>query len=366
MLLHREGAVSIQELSEALWEEDETDNPAGALKNLMYRLRQTMKKVFGPEKFVLTSRGSYQWNPEVPVTVDAEKFETVFEQAKMPSTTQEQRISCYEQGLELYNGHFMSKILDRHWVVTLSTYYHSMYLNGVKSLSEIYLSEKKYELVEQLVLEALKYDEVDEQLHCIMLEVYIEQNKQKQAVEYYNKASRILYDALGIKNTNRMKEIYKRILKMNKTEIPEVIEDVCEDIVEKKVDGAYICGYPVFKEFYRLEARRIDRLGESEYLLLLTLELHRKTMDEEANNYMLKMAMNHMEEVLLASLRVGDVAARYSDSQYVVLLPTCNYETSKQVAERLQTQFYDGKAKYKNIEVRSDIEGVSVANSLIQ
>ena len=44
LLIHREHPVSVRELSEALWREDEIENPAGALKNLMYRLRTIMKK----------------------------------------------------------------------------------------------------------------------------------------------------------------------------------------------------------------------------------------------------------------------------------------------------------------------------------
>ena len=34
MLTHREHSATIQDLSEALWQEDEVDNPTGALKNL--------------------------------------------------------------------------------------------------------------------------------------------------------------------------------------------------------------------------------------------------------------------------------------------------------------------------------------------
>lgn len=36
---------------------------------------------------------------------------------------------------------------------------------------------------------------------------------------------------------------------------------------------------------------------------------------------------------------MGDVAARYSLTQYIVLLPTCNYESGVMVAERIREAF---------------------------
>ena len=74
MLTHREHPASTQELAEALGQEDEVDNPAGALKNLMYRLRTILKKYISDDKFIITSQGSYAWNNEIEVDLDAERF----------------------------------------------------------------------------------------------------------------------------------------------------------------------------------------------------------------------------------------------------------------------------------------------------
>lgn len=47
MIYHRDKSLTVQELVETLWPEDDSDNPAGALKNLMYRLRNLLKKTWG-------------------------------------------------------------------------------------------------------------------------------------------------------------------------------------------------------------------------------------------------------------------------------------------------------------------------------
>ena len=58
ILMHREHPITTQELAEALWTEEETDNPAGALKNLMYRLRKCLKSALGSRPYILTGPGA--------------------------------------------------------------------------------------------------------------------------------------------------------------------------------------------------------------------------------------------------------------------------------------------------------------------
>ena len=96
-------------MADALWQEEETGNPAGALKNLMYRLRVLLKKNFGDEDFILTDHGSYRWNPRQEVAVDAEQFEQMFESAKQKTISEGEAIRKLKAALALYQGDFMTK-----------------------------------------------------------------------------------------------------------------------------------------------------------------------------------------------------------------------------------------------------------------
>ena len=151
ILTHREHPITIQELAEALWQDEETDNPAGALKNLMYRLRNILKVTFGNAKYIITSPGAYSWNTEIEICFDAENFERFCKQAKAASK-EEAAIQSYERALALYKGEFMDHILDRHWAVTLSTYYHSLFLTATKELAELYQKENRYQDMDGFVL----------------------------------------------------------------------------------------------------------------------------------------------------------------------------------------------------------------------
>lgn len=363
ILLHKDYPITIQELSEALWDEDESDNPAGALKNLMYRLRTLLKKNLGEGEYILTSRGVYYWNSEKEVQFDAELFEQYCEAAKKETDTSE-KISNYEKAIELYKGDFMPKITDKHWVVTLSAYYHSLYLSAVKALAELYMGKERFEEAEQLCAEGLRYDAVDEWLHSYRITALIRQNKQQLAMECYEQAVKALYNALGVRKSAQLEAVHQELLKMTKGTEAEEMENVHKDMKEEDPEGAYICGYPVFREIYRLEARKISRLGEAEYVMLLTLQMKDGggNSNVQMEQYIISQAMNQLEDVLKEALRIGDVAARYSDSQFVVLLPTCTYENCPVIAERILKRFQD-KAKSKRIMIKTDFEEVTVASS---
>ena len=103
LIIHRKQSISMEELTEAMWQEEEVENPTGALKNLMYRLRNLLKGKFGETNFILTNRGSYCWNLEVKLAVDVEEFERLLEQAKKAKANTETAMHYYEEAIKIYN-----------------------------------------------------------------------------------------------------------------------------------------------------------------------------------------------------------------------------------------------------------------------
>lgn len=65
--------------------------------------------------------------------------------------------------------------------------------------------------------------------------------------------------------------------------------------------------------------------------------------------------MSQMEAILSETLRSGDVLARYSDSQFVVLLPACTCESCQLVAGRVRERFQTCSMK-PHVQVRTDCE----------
>ena len=75
MICNRETVVTGKQLSEQFWSGNSRNpgNPENALKNLMYRLRSVLK-LLGPEEYIRTCRGGYQWNPEIALETDYEQL----------------------------------------------------------------------------------------------------------------------------------------------------------------------------------------------------------------------------------------------------------------------------------------------------
>lgn len=54
----------------------------------------------------------------------------------------------------------------------------------------------------------------------------------------------------------------------------------------------------------------------------------------------LQEAMDHLQAVLLACLRKGDVVTRWNESQFLVLLDTVNLHQAQKVLQRVESSFW--------------------------
>jgi DNA-binding SARP family transcriptional activator len=363
MLLYRDKVLTTEDIAYAVWQDDDMENPAGALKNLMYRLRKVLNSLFGETEFIITNRGSYHWNPEVIVSLDIDEFERLIVKAKMENVC-EQAIIYYEEALDLFQGDFMVQLMDMSWIIPLNTYYHSLYLSAVKALAELYSKSGQFELLEKLCSDALLFEKGDEQLYCYQIQARMRCGKIALALESYENAREIMEKELGIRKTAILNKVYEELLTMSKGQNSYSLNEVHNDIVEEEPSGVFLCGYPIFKEIYHLEARKSARAETEESLVLFTVS-GKMDMSPELSEFYVRHTMSGLEETICESLRVGDVAAKYSDSQFIVLLPSCTRDLAAHVANRLIDQLHEKSANSNNVNVRVNVEAVSASNDLV-
>ena len=339
LLCNRFKEISSQELIDALWQESDSENPAGALKNLVYRLRTILKKSWDSYDFVLTGRGTYRLNDKVPFVLDTEEFEKC---CKAAAHTQdpEEKVRLYTEAVSFYSGTFLPNITGEYWTVSLATYYHSMFLTAVKELAHLLECSGQYEKMNHVCSQALKLEPLDEDLYCLSVQSLIWQNKLNLAREQYRKAVDTLYENLGITPSRNLRKVYDELLKQTHEEEMS-LQAIKEEMEEEAGEGAFFCEYGVFRKLYQLEKRRAERLGISEYLALVTvLPVQEMKVDSQTYLALIVEAMQQLEQILGSSLRAGDVITKYSGSQYMILLPTCQYETAKMVIRRIEESFY--------------------------
>ena len=362
---HRRKKVTVMELAEALWHDDKSDNPAGALKNLMYRVRNIMKKEWGELDFILTGRGTYSWNPEVPVWIDAEEFERLCRQAKAWGSCEE-KIEGLLQAVKLYRGPFLPKLSGEYWAASLSTYYHSLYLTSVKDLAALLEENSRFEEMGAVCQKAIQLDALDEELHCCFIKALIGQNKQNLALEHYQKTVDLLYDNLGVRPSRELREVYEELLKQKHSQELDLgnIQDELKS--EDDGSGAFLCEYGVFKKSYHLEQRRASRLGLPVYISLITVYPSIDVQeDSEAYLKLINTGMSVMETVLISSLRNGDVISRYSGNQFIVMLPNCQYDSSQMIMKRIQDKFYTRDKKLK-VKIQYSLDEIDLNRDRVE
>ena len=192
-------------------------------------------------------------------------------------------------------------------------------------------------------------------------------NKIGSALEVYENACRTLQQQLGICGLSKLKGVYDKLLRQNKRGNVQGIAQVHQDIAEQDPVGAFLCGYPVFREIYRLQVRKTARFDENEYILLLTLKAgeHTGSRVSDVDLFRIRNAMPHLVETLKKSLRPGDAVAQFSDSQYVILLSACTYEGGMLAANRIISKFYQDHKVYRNLKIKIHIEKVKTAEHIL-
>lgn len=338
LLVHRDRNVPQSEFIDLFWPEEGSSNPANALKTLLYRVRALLEPMFpdGLEP-ILSQRGSYSWNRAVACEVDADRFEALCRRAEDASLPDQDWMELYEQAVALYRGDFLPKLAGQMWVVSLTARYHDLYIAAVKEYAVLLERAERFEEMAEICTRAGGLDPLDEGLHILIVRALLRQGKDAAALERYEAATDLLYRNLGVRPSEELRALYVEIMDVEKgleTDL-EVIQDNLREAAARP--GAFVCEYGFFKEAYRLEARRAMRNGTCVHVALVTVSLPDGGVPALG---VLNTTMDQLLDVLVHNLRRGDVVARYSGAQYVLMLPAANFEDSTMVLERVVTAFY--------------------------
>ncbi len=338
LIAFRHKTISHGELIQSLWPESDNEDPSNALKNLVYRIRTLFIQADIPfaKDMIISKRGSYCWNNDIPCEVDVEEFEKFSKQAADTNLSSEERIDKYLKAISLYKSEFLPGSCYEEWVVPLIDYYRTTYFKCVHSALELLVETKRYAEVQAICEKAIIIDQFEEQVHKYLIYSLAEQGKHSKALAHYNYVMDLFYNELGVNPSQSMKNLYREIVKtVNNVEID--LNTIKKELSEADdVSGAFYCEYEVFKDMYRVEARSAARVNESIFVGLLTLT---GANDKVPERQILTRGMEKLLQIATKSLRKGDVIARFSPTQYVMMFPTRTHENGQLVMNRLSQRF---------------------------
>jgi len=317
--------------------EDSAD-PSGSLKAMFYRLRAMLDQLgdSAGHDLIVRKSGSYTWNTEIPLVLDAEEFEQLCRKAE-ESEDPVARLALYQQALELYRGDFLPKLSSEAWVIPISTYYHQLYLDiALKTLS-ILEEHGRWEEVTSLCEKALKIEAYDERIYQSLMRCKLALGDRSAVLSTYEEMSELLFSTFGVMPSDESRSLYRQAMR-GEDSLAIPVGSVREDLKESGgAKGALFCEYDFFKILYQAQARALIRSGETIHIALFSVHGYGK---KELSRRSLDRAMENLQELIVSNLRQGDIVTKCSVSQLIVMLPQANYENSCAVCQRLIKSFF--------------------------
>lgn len=339
MLYNHGRSFAQEELIRLYWSNGEKSaDPGNALKSIFHRIRTALDKLQPGLGRLLIRRkaGRYFWNNAMPLSLDIEDFEAHFHAAEAAGDD-DVRLAEYQAALALYAGDPLPRMTDEIWTIPIVAYYHSLYTRAAAGAIELLEKQERTAEAVALCRRAIHIEPYQEDLYEHLMRGLLRTGDMKGAMSVYEEMSELLLAHFGVMPSETLRTLYRQATRtVNDRTL--TMDEVCSQLAEPAPHGgAMVCEYDFFKILYRAEARSIARNGHSANICLLSVSdkdgemLARRSLDP---------AMNNLQVLVQNNLRRGDVIARCSISQYIILLPQANYENSRMVADRLVSAFY--------------------------
>lgn len=336
LLCHRSEYVSSEELISIIWKNEKNDNPAGAVRTAVHRARNILSELSEDPSlpFLVSKNGGYRWNPHIPVVTDTDEFDRLAAQACSESGSILE--SCLA-ALELYEGKFLPMQSSEMWVMPVQTYYQNQYESLIDRAIPLLEQQGANKTGIEICRKALQINPYSETVYQYLMRLLLQEEERQEVIRIYEEMSKLLLSAFGIMPDQESRALYREALRSdNNTRIisPEIAQEQLNE--QGEIRGALVCDYDFFRMMYQAQARTIVRSGQVIHTVLFTLKNRGARPVSEKS---ISLAMDNLEKHLSRSLRKGDIITRCSSSQFIVMLPSANYENSCKVCQRLISGF---------------------------
>lgn len=340
LIYNRGKNMEAQSYIDLLWDSqsDNAVNSANALKTILHRVRSMLDQLWPGAGHALIRRqgASCCWNTDYPVELDVDEFERLCAQGEREED-EDKRLANDLSAMELYGGEFLSRLSSSMWVTPLASYYRQAYLQLALRILPLLRRQKRFHEMEELCRSALVQCPYTEELYYHLIDALALMGQQREVTVVYEDMSQLLMDEFGVMPSEELRTLYREAVSvLNDHSLPA--ETILEQLREPAGrNGAMVCPYDIFRSIYHSTARSLIRSGDVVHLALFSV--HHRDRLEELPRRSLERVMDNLEDIIRGTLRRGDVAARCSLSQFVVMLPQANYENSLKVCQRIQRAF---------------------------
>ena len=294
LVLRRGERVSHKVLTDTLWAGERSTNPDMALRAILHRFRNMLARKEG----------------------DAEK-----------------RSRIYEQIVNLYDGRLLPRSASEPWVESVSVRLHGQYRTAILNLLELCKKWGESTRIVALCTRALELDPYEERLYLEKIVALETLGRHEEAQDLARRGS-----AMGCLHhtiePGRAGSAYRQMRQADRN-MESDVSKLISALPDTENTGACICDFETFKEIYRVQRGVQARYGLQVFLAILTVAPSQNTDAAET-----ALMVEQLGDLIHMNLRQCDVAARYTDMQYVVMLSGSTAESGTGPMERIKAAFY--------------------------
>lgn len=357
LITFRNRNVMPDELIQLIWGDEESSNPSGALKTLMFRVRKLLDPLeYSGHDLIKQQRKTYVWNPLINTEVDTDVFEKLYHQiySDEEPLSEEKKLELCLRALEIYKGDFLPRSNWDSWVIPISNYYHSLYLEIVYTTIGLLDKQDNQNMIAGICRRAIAIEPFDEDLHYTLIMALHKSGDHKGAVEHYTDTTDLFYKKFAITPSDHFRSLYP-IIHDEKHDITQDMAEI-QNILNADHDeaGALFCEYAVFKYVYQMTRRSLSRNGGTVFLCVITVTDSR---GDQLRPLLLTRAVEALQYSIQVSLRRSDIYCRYSTCQFAILLSSTTGENAEMVAKRIEKRFRTEYTR-KDLSVVCRVQGV--------
>ena len=270
LIVNIDRTPSLDEICEVLWDQKEINDPVHAVKNIVYRLRNLIKKELGADKdeYIIASCGSYCWNKNAQFEIDTDKFYNHINIIKNTSLPYNEAKIDYKNFITKYNAKYLPLIEPFNYFIAYRLAIKNKFIETVLFICSKALENKDYVMLKLSASVILSDDYFNEDAHWYYMNALILERSNDALAEHYNRYELALIQELMEKPSERIVKLYSHGIKKG-DKYCFTLSTLIEDISEKSSDGAMLLSFNSFKEVYRLILRQLERNKHLCYLILL-------------------------------------------------------------------------------------------------
>jgi DNA-binding SARP family transcriptional activator len=207
LLLHRDTALSRQQLAFQFWPESSDGQARTNLRKALYRLRQALPAL---EAFVDLEGATLRWQPDARIWLDVAAFEEKLYEAE--TAGMQEQPALLAAAVALYRGSLLPDLYDD-WVLPLREQLRQRYLDALELLAEQQEAKREYAAASQTARQMLREEPLRERGYRRLMRLQALSGDVAAALHTYHQCATLLERELSVEPAPATQAAHRQLLR---------------------------------------------------------------------------------------------------------------------------------------------------------